>query len=74
MIKHYISPGNVEEVCGRCGYPATHKIEEVVPDDELGYGAFCTQRHPFTNWVCCTHFGEVMGPMAVKWCRQEKTE
>lgn len=73
MDEHYISESNTEHVCGMCGAQATHKIEEAIPSDEPGQSEFESQRHEFTNWICCKHFGEVMGPAAVAWCGQEKT-
>jgi hypothetical protein len=40
-----------EESC-RCGNPAAHKVEEV-----SGPAGF----HPLTAYLCCEHFGGVVG-------------
>ena len=45
--------------CSVCGDVATHKIAEDTPE---------LFRHPFTNYVCCRHFGELMGIVAKQWC------
>jgi len=41
-----------------CGRDAKHKVSEV------GY----QERHPFTAYVCCFHFGAIMGQLAKRWC------
>lgn len=46
--------GTVEE----CAAPASHKVEEVSDDP----------RHPLTAYLCCEHFGAVMGPLAQRCC------
>ena len=46
--------------CSTCGGPATHKVAE----DNL-----MEHRHPFTNYLCCEHFGLVMGGVAQDWCK-----
>ena len=43
-----------EEKCRRCDYAAAHKIEEV-----SGPAGF----HPLTAYLCCQHFGEIVGSM-----------
>lgn len=42
-----------------CSNPATHKIEEVVFDDDP-----VPERHPLTSYVCFEHFRQMMGPAA----------
>ena len=44
------------EKCGICGEPATHKVSEVVFDDDPD-----THRHPLTSYVCYRHFRAIMG-------------
>lgn len=61
---HLALPSAEGERCRICWEPATHKVEEV-----------CEQaRHGFTAYVCCEHFGMIMGPMAQAWCESEDTE
>ena len=44
-----------------CKDPATHKI-----------GEYTTQkRHEFTAYLCCEHFGAIMGRVARHWCAGE---
>jgi hypothetical protein len=45
-----------------CGRPARHKVEEVTDDE----------RHPFTAYVCCFHFGKIMGKVAERWCADDE--
>ncbi len=51
----------LEEKCSLCSNQATHKIEEVLPDDEF--------RHPFSNYLCCSCFGIVLGNGAKSYCK-----
>jgi len=51
----------MEETCRLCGKMATHKVEEVLPDGE--------KRHPYSNYLCCHHFGIVLGPGAERYCK-----
>lgn len=47
-----------------CKAPAAHKVEEVTTDG----------RHPLTTYLCCGHFGELMGPLAVRSCIRASSE
>ena len=47
----------VGEVCRICKSPATHKVEEVIFDDDPN-----SMRHPLVAYVCCAHFSILMGP------------
>lgn len=57
-------PYSEGERCGPClrltglDAPATHKIEEATVDI----------RHPFTQYICCVCFGDMMGPAAIRAC------
>lgn len=53
----------VEGECALCLNPAAHKVAEDASDNR---GLF--RRHPFTNYVCCTCFGRLMGHVAAGWC------
>jgi len=56
---HQRPPWAVGEACQLCGVDAWHKLQE----------AHVIARHPFTTYVCCGCFGEIMGPLAVAWCQ-----
>ena len=52
----------------RCGEPASHKVEEVIFDEDpasatsaLKRGLLGQQRHEFTAYVCCRCFRAIMG-------------
>lgn len=54
------------EKCRICGNQASHKVaEEIFPDDSTGFaqiqGHRIMARHPFTAYLCCTHFQQVFG-------------
>jgi hypothetical protein len=49
------------EKCRVCKDPATHKIGEYTTQ----------QRHEFTAYLCCEHFGAIMGRVARHWCAGE---
>ena len=55
---HYVAPQCLGEKC-RCGKPATHKVEEVIFDNDPE-----PLRHELTVYVCCEHFAWLMGPAA----------
>lgn len=61
---HFISASCRGENCGICHRiggtktPATHKVEEDPLDDP-------SIKHPLTQYVCCDHFGFIMGPHAI---------
>jgi hypothetical protein len=57
----------VDERCSLCGESATHKVEESPRCQDEGV----VSRHPFTNYVCCEHFGKIMGALAEEWCHSE---
>lgn len=53
---HFVSASCGGEVCSICRDPATHKVgEEIFADDPLPI------RHNLTAYVCCDHFGDIMG-------------
>jgi hypothetical protein len=49
------------EKCRVCMGPATHKVGEYTNQD----------RHEFTAYLCCEHFGAIMGRVARHWCAGE---
>ena len=49
----------------KCGKNAYHKVAE----DYLG-----RDRHEFTTYLCCDCFGELFGPVAVRWCNSREIE
>lgn len=59
---HPISPSCGGEKCMVCSEPATHKIGE-----EHLHGV-PRRMHNLTAYVCCEHFGMVMGPFARSHC------
>ena len=60
MSGHFVSICCDGETC-RCGQPASHKVSESIPfDDPVKAGQFLT-RHPFTAYVCCSCFRDIMG-------------
>ncbi len=66
---HYISEYCKGENCRLCGSPATHKVEEYIPQDDpawtksvfLQIDAPVLQRHPFSAYVCCSCFKLLFG-------------
>lgn len=62
-MNHFVSASCRGEHCTMCPYPATHKIgEEIFSDDPNPI------RHNLTAYVCCFHFGQIMGPLAARQC------
>jgi hypothetical protein len=67
-MNHFVSESCRGELCGMCyrageTVPATHKVGEEIPDDTpvpMGY------RHNLTQYVCCKHFGEIVGPASAR--------
>lgn len=57
---HY-TPNSAEGERCKCGQPATHKVEEVTD----------APRHPFTRYLCCKHFSELMGDFAEIVCMEK---
>ena len=53
---HFVPRTCVGETC-RCGEPATHKVAEEID----WYDQMRNQRHPFTAYVCCRCFRQIMG-------------
>ena len=49
------------EKCRVCTGPATHKVGEYTAQN----------RHEFTAYLCCEHFGAIMGRVAKHWCAGE---
>lgn len=75
---HLSAPQTVGEICQVCGADASHKVsEEVLMSDgdekELGYYVRTAQSKPWTHnltaYLCCKHFGEVMGRLAQSRCK-----
>ena len=60
MIDHTIDASAQEHKCQMCEQCATHKISEAIDST--------ADRHPFTAFVCCKHFGKIFGPVAKMWC------
>ena len=72
---HYIILSSTGEICRMCGKPAYHKVEEVFgiealehPTDEQMFKQAMSSYHPYTAYLCCEHFGMVMGAN----CREDK--
>ena len=65
MMKHFVSASCAGEHCSVCGVPATHKVGEEIPFDDP-----TPKRHNLTAYVCCKHFGDILGPTAKKMCSQ----
>lgn len=69
MLEHFISPTCQGEHCGHeveggyCGKPATHKVGE-----EISLFDPSPPRHNLTMYVCCEHFGQILGPYARAMC------
>ncbi len=60
-LKHFISGSCMGERCGMCyregvWTPATHKVGEEIPHD-----APQPHGHNLTQYVCCRHFGLIVG-------------
>lgn len=84
MAKHDIAPSIDGCRCSVCGEPAAHKVgEEICPVGEFKGPLFADREaieayaktgqsppwfHNLTNWLCCAHFAQVMGPLAAKRC------
>jgi hypothetical protein len=60
---HFVSGSCRGEFCAVCGAAATHKVGEEIPHDDPDPG-----RHNLTAYLCCRHFGLVLGPMARRRC------
>lgn len=61
MSDHFVSKTTQGELCGMCyregkSVDATHKVGEEIPSDAKGFG------HNLTQYVCCIHFGKIIGP------------
>jgi hypothetical protein len=63
---HFVSVTCHGERCLVCGQAASHKIGEEIPPDDPG-----PSRHNLTAYLCCEHFGLVMGPEARRRCNME---
>ncbi len=82
MVREHFVSGSCEGVvCGHadldganhasdgvriCGQPATHKVGEVIMHDDPN-----PNRHNLTMYVCCKHFGEILGSWAREICAQQ---
>jgi hypothetical protein len=63
-VEHFVGQSCGGELCGVCfragkKTPAAHKLGEEIPDD---YPSQAT--HNLTQYVCCEHFKQVVGPGA----------
>ncbi len=65
---HFVSASARGELCGMCyregagkRVEAAHKVGEEIPDDAPFRG------HNMTQYVCCNHFTQIMGPATVSW-------
>ena len=72
---HYIPESAEGEKCGVCGCTAYHKVEEVLPDAAFKtlkemVNATTIMRHPFTTYLCCKCFSNVMGLAAQHICTE----
>ena len=64
-MDHIVLDSAKEKKCGICGKIAKHKVEEVIHAfDKLGQEV----RHPFTQYLCCYCFSNVMGMLAGQVC------
>lgn len=83
-FKHFISSSCAGEYCthetllGICGKAATHKVGEEIPNDYPANDEnlpitirLHIQRHNFTAYVCCEHFGAIFGGLAKTFCEAE---
>ena len=62
---HYVLDSCEGEPCSVCHEPAKHKVEEVIDVfDKAGQ----IVRHPMTAYLCCKHFGDIMGNWAKEVC------
>ena len=48
-----------------CDQPATHKVGEEIPWDDP-----VPNRHNLTMYVCCKHFGQILGYVARERCSE----
>jgi hypothetical protein len=62
VINHPVNVSYLYNNC-KCGKFATHKVTEEYPEP-----AKTIDRHPFTTWMCCECFGDLMGPVALRFC------
>ena len=80
MSEHIVSVTCEGERCGHevvggyCGEPATHKVGEELPFEmkrskgALSLNEFIKIRHNLTMYVCCEHFGQILGTVARQMC------
>jgi hypothetical protein len=64
VTSHFVSATCRGERCSVCGANATHKVGEEIPPDDRD-----RHRHNLTAYLCCEHFGLVLGPEARRRCR-----
>jgi hypothetical protein len=60
-LAHAPHPYARGETCRVCTHPATHKVGEYTAQN----------RREFTAYLCCEHFGVIMGRVARHWCAGE---
>jgi hypothetical protein len=68
MANHFVSAICHGERCLVCGRDASHKVSEEIPPDDPD-----PHRHNLTAYLCCEHFGLVLGPEARMRCKMEVT-
>lgn len=56
MEKHFTSEYCIGEKCRICGKEATHKVSEVIFDDDPN-----PFRHEYTSYICREHFKMIFG-------------
>ena len=65
MNRHIVPEYTEGMACHLCGFPASHKVEEVIEEENI---------HPYTAYVCCHHFGGIMGKVAWEVCCKAEEE
>jgi hypothetical protein len=65
LYPHVTSPYVEGERCTQCRMPATHKVGEEDGRSDM---------HNWTAYVCCFHFGRLMGAVARRWCGQSSAD
>ncbi len=74
-IEHFVSASCSGETCGFseglkiCNRPAIHKVGEEIPHDDPR-----PIRHNLTMYVCCLHFGQILGRAARERCGLEENK
>jgi hypothetical protein len=72
--KHTHDGSAVEESCSLCWNfdkkltSASHKVIEETPLYDHYNFEVPVRRHGYSNYLCCSCFGLIMGVVAAKWC------